>query len=197
MQTRRVIPQQDQRVRQTRVLAKPYSLKGDAEIPADEELLLLEIEARRKVRADRERLQPLHTRYVAEMREQLEKERLMRVFGATDIGMLGASGSSEQVVQNQAALLDLCLHEAVAIDILGPIWIPELWNWPMDLTSSATDLHTFLQAESQQDSDCGSNMAHSISNSGSMSISVTSEIDLVSFTNFEELFDAFPLPALP
>ncbi|KAJ3377470.1 hypothetical protein HDU80_003266, partial [Chytriomyces hyalinus] len=177
MQTRPVIPQRHQRVRQTRVvLAKPYAGKGDAEIPSDEELLLLEIEARRKVRADRERLQPLHTRYVAEMREQLEKERLMHFLGASysaDIGMRGVNRSSGQVNENQLALLDLCLHEAVAIDILGPIWIPELWNWPTDLSSGATDLPPFLQVPSHQDLDYGSNTVNSISSTDSMSINVT------------------------
>ncbi|KAJ3218473.1 hypothetical protein HDU81_000593, partial [Chytriomyces hyalinus] len=73
----RLLAPQRQRVRQSRVLAKPYIRKGDAEVPSDTHLVLLENEARRKVHADRELLQPLHNHLASEMREQLERELLL------------------------------------------------------------------------------------------------------------------------
>ncbi|KAI8833073.1 hypothetical protein BJ741DRAFT_650793 [Chytriomyces cf. hyalinus JEL632] len=200
----RLLPLHRQRVRQPRVLAKPYTLKGNAEVPTDKELVLLEIEARRKVHADRQRLQPLHNQLVAEMREQLDKEWLM--LGSIDpfpfdAAMLPARDSSEQEAQGQSVLTDAILHEAAAINDLGPIWFPQQWNWPMNALVGAVDLvethPLLLQAPAvNQIPDYTNHEFNNINRNGVISVvGVTHGIETVSFSNFEELFDAFPHPS--
>ncbi|KAJ3222998.1 hypothetical protein HDU81_009467 [Chytriomyces hyalinus] len=186
--------------RNTRVRArpKPCSQKGDAEIPSDIELLLLEAEARRKVHTDRERHQPLHALYVAEMRVQLEKEQLMLGSITSSDGeeddddAVDTSPSPEQVAQGLSELADVALKGAV-VDDMGPAWLPPVWCWPMDpftcvaaATDVVVDTHPLLQAPSQQVLEYTSRAVNSFNHSDGV----------ISFTNFEELFNAYPLPPL-
>ncbi|KAJ3218472.1 hypothetical protein HDU81_000592 [Chytriomyces hyalinus] len=203
--TTRDLPPQRQRVRRPRIVAKPCILKGDAEVPSDKELVLLEIEARRKVHSDRERLQPLHDRLLADMREQLDRELLtpgtIDPF-TSDVGVLRASASPEQVAEIQDMLPDVWLHETAAIDILDPIWFPHLWYSPMNPFASAADLsdthpHPLLQTQSNQGLGPTSHEFNGMNATGLISVGgVTHGMDAVSFTNFEELFNAFPMPPL-
>ncbi|KAJ3385449.1 hypothetical protein HDU80_000666 [Chytriomyces hyalinus] len=197
----RLLPLHSQRVRQSRVLAKPYALKGDAEVPTDKELVRLELKARRKFHADRERLQPLHNQLVAEMREQLEREQLLPgSIGPSNAGVLSASGTSEQEVLSQAALLDVSLYDAAAVIELGPIWCPQFWYWPMDPFADAAtfvDTHPhplLLLQPPNQVVDYTNHELSSFNRSGVIrAVGVTQPSEAVSISNFEELFDAFPL----
>ncbi|KAI8833069.1 hypothetical protein BJ741DRAFT_612770, partial [Chytriomyces cf. hyalinus JEL632] len=178
--------------------------KGDAEIPTEVELSFLELEAVFKTRQDREKRQTWHSRIVAEMRQQLVKERGLDVTVAQDLGYVGSvrvnSGKSnaeqdKQEEQNEQDQQDgqdarwrVCLHKPNVED-LDAVFSSEL-----PATNDVSHNRLFEHSTSAVH---GSNAFQNNAFEPDLtSTSAASSIDVISFSSFEELLNHFPHASL-
>ncbi|KAJ3226881.1 hypothetical protein HDU78_010166 [Chytriomyces hyalinus] len=174
--------------------------KGDAEIPTAIELVFLEIEAAFKTRHDREERQTCHSRIVAEMRQQLVKERRLDGTAAHDLGYATSSVRVDSVKREDAEQ-DAKQKEQDGLDAGLRVFLH---------TPNLEDLDAVFSSELPATNAVNSNRLFEHGNSGAVagssafqnsvfeptSTGAANAIDAMSFTSFEELLNHFPYASL-
>ncbi|KAJ3388264.1 hypothetical protein HDU80_011752 [Chytriomyces hyalinus] len=175
--------------------------KGDAEIPTAIELVFLEIEAAFKTRQDREECQTCHSRIVAEMRQELVKERRLDVTAAHDLGYATSSvrvesvkteDTEQDVKQKEQDGLDAGLHVFLHTPNLEDL--DAVFSSELPATNAVNDNPLFEHGASAVRA--SSAFQKSVFEPELTSTGAANAIDVMSFSSFEELLNHFPYASL-